>query len=60
MKQHLHAMEKYLNRVANKPDSDERKNFLGDGFDQFSDEYKESASLMRADIAARGVVPKLK
>ena len=50
--QSLGTMEKYLNRVANKPDSDECRGFLNaQGFLTFSNEYRRSSSLMRGDIA---------
>jgi hypothetical protein len=58
LKEHLNSMEKYLNRVANKPDSPERKDFLEDGFHSFSAAFKMSASLMRSAITKQGIVPK--
>ena len=51
----LSKMEKYLNRVANKPDSPERADFLLtiEGFKPFSEAYHLSSALMRCDIGAR-------
>jgi hypothetical protein len=52
LQEHLRAMERYLNRAANKPDSRERAEFAGRGFDEFSEHYHALADLLRVDVAA--------
>jgi hypothetical protein len=52
LQQHLREMERYLNKAANKPDSTERLEFVGRGFDIFSDHYHALAGLLRVDVAA--------
>ncbi|HEY0725824.1 MAG TPA: hypothetical protein VGD41_17880 [Pyrinomonadaceae bacterium] len=52
VQQHLRAMERYLNRAANKPQSPERANFASRGFDEFSDHYHALADLLRVDVTA--------
>jgi len=49
----LKTMEHYLNRVANEPDSAERRDFDSFGFKGFSRAYGDAAMLMRQDIAGR-------
>jgi hypothetical protein len=45
-------MEKYLDRVANKPDSTEHRNFLdSNGFRTFSSGFREAMIIMQNDIA---------
>ena len=52
VQKHLRAMERYLNRAANKPQSPERANFTSRGFDEFSDHYHDLADLLRVDVTA--------
>lgn len=48
----LERMERYLNRVANKPDSDEHRGFIDrDGFREFSVAFHEATAIMQQDIA---------
>lgn len=52
LKAALETMEKYLNRVANKPDSEERKQFIDrEGFKVFSTAFHKVTSIMQQDIA---------
>lgn len=51
MQKHLRAMERYLNRAANKPESTERAEFVGRGFESFSESYHALADLLREDVA---------
>jgi hypothetical protein len=45
-------MARYLNRVANKSDSDERRGFMDrDGFREFSAAFHEATAIMQQDIA---------
>lgn len=48
----LLAMERYLNRAANKPGSPERAGFAERGFDEFSKPYHALADLLRMDVVA--------
>lgn len=51
----LENMERYLNRVANKPDSDERLRFIDrEGFREFSAAFHEATAIMQQDIAGTG------
>ena len=47
----LGHMESYLNDVANKPHSEQRRHFTGQGFKSFSPQFKEAAALIREEIA---------
>jgi hypothetical protein len=47
----LERMEKYLNRVANEPASNERQGFLSDGFKAFSRDFRDALAIMQRDIA---------
>lgn len=48
----LEKMERYLNRVVNKPDSDERLRFVDrEGFRDFSLAFHEATAIMQQDIA---------
>ena len=48
----LEKMERYLNRAANKPESDERLNFLErEGFKELSSAFHEATAIMQQDIA---------
>lgn len=59
VQKHLRAMERYLNRAANKPQSSERANFAIGGFDEFSGHYHALTDLLRVDVTAdRGVKQK--
>jgi len=50
---HLKTMEHYLNKVANEPSSEERREFLSKGFKVFADAFENAAMLIRAEIAGR-------
>ena len=48
----LEKMERYLNKVANKPDSDERMRFVDrEGFRAFSSAFHEATAIMQQGIA---------
>lgn len=50
----LATLERYLNRVANKPESEERREFLSaEGFRTFSNAYRQASNAMRNDITPR-------
>jgi hypothetical protein len=52
LKDGLAEMERYLNRVANKPDSDERLHFIDpEGFREFSTSFHKVTAVMQQDIA---------
>ena len=52
LKEALDKMEKYLNRVANKSESDERLRFCDrDGFKVFASAFHEAIIIMQQDIA---------
>lgn len=49
----IEKMEKYLNRVANKPRSDEHQRFTErEGFKEFSNAFHEANSIMQHDIVS--------
>jgi hypothetical protein len=52
LQESLEKMEKYLNRVANRPDSAEHREFLDSkGFQTFSSAFHEAMMIMQSDIA---------
>jgi hypothetical protein len=54
LERRLDRMEKYLNRVANKHDSEERRGFSSkEGFEDFADTFEAAAALIRKEIAGR-------
>jgi hypothetical protein len=50
---HLETMEHYLNELANKSNSEERRGFSSKGFKVFSVAYERSAALVRDEISGR-------
>jgi hypothetical protein len=60
LKDRLDKIEKYLNHVANKDNSEERRGFSSkEGFKDFADTFEAAAALIRKEIAGRlfGLAP---
>lgn len=51
LKAHLKMMERYLNLVANEPESDERIGFRSNEFNEFAEAYKKTEGLIHRAIS---------
>lgn len=51
LRQHLKTMERYLNHVANDPNSPERSGFLSNGFRDFANAYNHAIEIVQNEIA---------